>query len=219
MPVARIQGRSEKFVLVSGHYDSWYEGATDNGVANAAMMELARVFQENRERLERSLVLAWWSGHSDGRYAGSAWYYDHHWEELKENCVAHINMDICGCKGSDVVGFQTSMLEGADFDREFLKGFNEGEPDPPVSMTRFADQTFWGADIPFAMMPQFIKQDHKIFSWWHTKEDTFDKVDPEVALRDTRVIGELAAFFANCGKLPADMSGFVDFMELSLIHI
>jgi len=38
-------------------------------------------------------------------------------------------------------------------------------------------------------------------------------VDPEVALRDTRVIGELTAFFANCGKLPADMSGFVDFME------
>ena len=216
MPVARIQGRSEKFVLVSGHYDSWYEGATDNGVANAAMMELARVFQENRERLERSLVLAWWSGHSDGRYAGSAWYYDHHWEELKENCVAHINMDICGCKGSDVVGFQTSMLEGADFDREFLKGFNEGEPDPPVSMTRFADQTFWGADIPFAIMPKFIKKDHEMFYWWHTREDTFDKVDPEVALRDTRVIGELAAFFANCGKLPADMSGFVDFMESRL---
>ena len=37
-----------------------------------------------------------------------------------------------------------------------------------------------------------------------------------MALRDTRVIGELAAFFANCGKLPADMGGFVDFMESRL---
>ena len=55
-----------------------------------------------------------------------------------------------------------------------------------------------------------------MFYWWHTREDTFDKVDPEVALRDTRVIGELTAFFANCGKLPADMSGFVDFMESRL---
>ena len=120
MPVARIQGRSDKYVLVSGHYDSWYEGITDNGVANAAMMEIARVFQENQEHLERSVVLAWWSGHSDARYSGSTWYYDHHWEDLKENCVAHINMDICGCKGSDVVGMRTSMLEGEAFDREFL---------------------------------------------------------------------------------------------------
>ena len=58
--------------------------------------------------------------------------------------------------------------------------------------------------------------DGKIINWWHTREDTFDKVDPEVARRDTRVIGELTAFFANCGKLPADMSGFVDFMECRL---
>lgn len=56
-------------MLVSGHYDSWYEGITDNGVANAAMMEIARVFQENQEHLERSVVLAWWSGHSDARYS------------------------------------------------------------------------------------------------------------------------------------------------------
>ena len=219
MPVARIQGRSDKYVLVSGHYDSWYEGITDNGVANAAMMEIARVFQENQEHLERSVVLAWWSGHSDARYSGSTWYYDHHWEDLKENCVVHINMDICGRKGSDVVGMRTSMLEGEAFDREFLREFNDKEPEAPTPMVRFADQTFWGADIPFAMMPQFIKQDHKIFSWWHTKEDTFDKVDPEVTLRDTRVIAKLTAIFANCEKLPAEMSGFISFMENELRSI
>lgn len=81
-------------------------------------------------------------------------------------------------------------------------------------MTRFADQTFWGADIPFAIMPKVYKKGFmKCFTGGTPGEDTFDKVDPEVALRDTRVIGELAAFFANCGKLPADMGGFVDFME------
>ncbi len=69
-------------------------------------------------------------------------------------------------------------------------------------MTRFADQTFWGADIPFAIMPKFIKKDHEMFYWWHTREDTFDKVDPEVALRDTRVIGELAAFFRELREAP-----------------
>ena len=213
MPVARLEGKSKKFVLVSGHYDSWYEGVTDNGVANAMMMELARVFRENQENLKRSIVFAWWSGHSDGRYSGSTWYYDQHWEELKENCVAHINLDICGCKGSDLVGFNTSMLEGEAFDKEFLEKYNDEEPIPPVPMARFADQTFWGADVPFAIMPKFGKKKGEFFYWWHTKEDSFDKVDSKIVSRDTDVIAELMVIFAQCKRLPADMTGFLTVME------
>lgn len=212
MPVARLEGKSKKFVLVSGHYDSWYEGVTDNGVANAMMMELARVFHENQEDLKRSIVFAWWSGHSDGRYSGSTWYYDQHWEELKENCVAHINLDICGCKGSDLVGFNTSMLEGEAFDKEFLEKYNDEEPIPPVPMARFADQTFWGADVPFAIMPKFGKKG-EFFYWWHTKEDSFDKVDSKIVSRDTDVIAELMVIFSQCKRLPADMTGFLTIME------
>lgn len=212
MPVARLEGKSKKFVLVSGHYDSWYEGVTDNGAANAMMMELARVFHENQEDLKRSIVFAWWSGHSDGRYSGSTWYYDQHWEELKENCVAHINLDICGCKGSDLVGFNTSMLEGEAFDKEFLEKYNDEEPIPPVPMARFADQTFWGADVPFAIMPKFGKKG-EFFYWWHTKEDSFDKVDSKIVSRDTDVIAELMVIFAQCKRLPADMTGFLTIME------
>ncbi len=219
MPVARIEGKSRKFVLVSGHYDSWYEGVTDNGVANAAMMEMARVFKENQEKLERSVVFAWWSGHSDGRYSGSTWYYDNHWQELNEDCVAHINMDICGCKGSDLVGFNTSMLEGEEFAKEFLKEFNDEDPIPPVPMARFADQTFWGANVPFAIMPKFSKKDKVIFYWWHTKEDTFDKVDEEIVLRDAKVIAKLSAIFANIDRLPADMKGFAEIMEQRLCEM
>lgn len=218
MPVAVIKGKSEKFVLVSGHYDSWYEGVTDNGVANAAMMEMARVFSKYQDQLERTVVFAWWSGHSDGRYSGSAWYYDNHWMELKKDCVAHINMDICGCKGSDLVGFNTSMLEGADFDREFLKRYNDSEPIPPVPMARFADQTFWGADVPFAIMPKFSRKNSgkTTFYWWHSKEDTLDKVDPGIVLRDADVIARLTAVFANIPRLPADMTGFADLMRARL---
>lgn len=221
MPVAYIKGKSEKFVLVSGHYDSWYEGVTDNGVANAAMLEMARVFKQYENRLDRSVMFAWWSGHSDGRYSGSTWFYDHHWQELNENCVAHINMDICGCKGSDLVGFNTSMLEGEEFCREFLREFNDVEPVPPVPMARFADQTFWGANVPFAIMPKFSKKDKQkmAFYWWHTKEDTFDKVDPEIALRDAKVVAKLAAVFANAGRLPAKFGEFAAVMEARLRYI
>lgn len=221
MPVAFIKGKSEKFVLVSGHYDSWYEGVTDNGVANAAMLEMARVFKQYEGQLERSVMFAWWSGHSDGRYSGSTWFYDHHWQELNKNCVAHINMDICGCKGSDLVGFNSSLLEGEEFCREFLRDFNDGEPIPPVPMARFADQTFWGANVPFAIMPKFSKKDKQkmAFYWWHTKEDTFDKVDPEIALRDAKVIACLAAVFASIRHLPAKMTEFSGIMEARLRQI
>ena len=40
-----------------------------------------------------------------------------------------------------------------------------------------------------------------------------------MTLRDTRVIAKLTAIFANCEKLPAEMSGFVSFMENELRSI
>jgi hypothetical protein len=47
---ADIPGVEElsQFVLVSGHVDSWYHGAMDNGTANAGMLELARILNANR---------------------------------------------------------------------------------------------------------------------------------------------------------------------------
>lgn len=219
MPIATIKGKSDKFVLVSGHYDSWYEGITDNGVANVSMMEFARVLNEHKDSLKRTVVFAWWSGHSDGRYAGSTWYFDNHWHELKDKCVAHVNMDICGCMGSDLVGFNTSMIEGALFDEEFLKDYNDEKPIAPIPMPRFADQTFWGADVPLAIMPEFNRkcEDMKLpFYWWHSKLDSIDKIDPKIVMRDSKVISKLACLIANADCLPVQLFEYVDTMEKQL---
>ena len=85
MPVAVIPGKSNNFLLVSGHYDSWYEGVTDNAVSDAIMLEYARVFQQLSAQLKRGLVIGWWSGHSDARYSGSTYFSDREWSWLKEN--------------------------------------------------------------------------------------------------------------------------------------
>jgi len=215
MPIATIKGKSDKYVLVSGHYDSWYEGLTDNGVANVSMMELARVLNEHRDELKRTVVLAWWSGHSDGRYSGSTWYYDNNWKDLYDNCVAHINMDIAGCIGSDLVELNMSGIEGKEFSDKFLTEFNDQIPTDYIPMARFADQTFWGANVPFAIMPRFSKRsfDGGIFYWWHTAQDTLDKVSPEIMLRDCRVIAKLTCLFTNTVQLPANFPCFIDMME------
>jgi len=70
------------FVLMSGHVDSWYYGAMDNGAGNATQMEVGRIFAVRKDRLRRDLRLAFWSGHSHARYGGSAWYADHCWRDL-----------------------------------------------------------------------------------------------------------------------------------------
>jgi hypothetical protein len=218
MPVAVIPGESAKYVLVSGHYDSWYEGMTDNGVANVAMMDMARVLKQNQGKLKRTVVLAWWSGHSDGRYSGSTWYFDQHWQDLHDNCVAHINMDICGCAGSDLVGFNTSGMEGRSFSDRFLMEFNAQPPIAPVPMERFADQTFWGANVPLTIMPKFSKYGASAmpFFWWHTVQDSIDKVSPKIMLRDSSVILKLACLFANAEQLPVRLLEFATMMESHL---
>ena len=92
------RGKSDSFVLVSGHYDSWYEGITDNAVSDAILLEYARVLYAHRSELKRGVRIAWWSGHSDGRFSGSTWYCDSHYADLRKNCVAHVNLDLTGCK-------------------------------------------------------------------------------------------------------------------------
>ncbi len=212
MALGNIKGKSEHYVLVSGHYDSWWEGITDNGVANVFMLELARLLKERQDKLGRSVKLAWWTGHSDGRYAGSTYYFDKHYAEIKKNCVAHLNMDICGCRGSDLVGLNTARLEGRQFNFDFLADFNEGPVIEPVPMARFADQTFWGADVPFTIMPKYAMREGSFF-WWHTAEDTIDKVDPDIVMRDGKVITRLTAIFANGDVLPARFTEFADWMK------
>src|SRR5690606_8249317 len=89
----------DTFVLFAGHVDSWHYGAMDNASANAVMLEIARILAG--QRLYHGVRLAFWSGHSHGRYAGSAWYADHFFAELDRRCVAHVYIDSVGGRGAD----------------------------------------------------------------------------------------------------------------------
>jgi len=83
---------AQEFVLLHGHIRLWHVGIGDNATGNAAMLEIARIFWQNRDRLKRSVKIAWWPGHSTGRYAGSTWYVDNNALDLVDNCVAHLNL-------------------------------------------------------------------------------------------------------------------------------
>ncbi len=57
----------------------WYEGAWRSRGHGTRPFAL-RVLLPERGNLRCSLRLAFWSGHSHGRYAGSTWYADNFWE-------------------------------------------------------------------------------------------------------------------------------------------
>ncbi len=227
MPVAYIPGKTDKYVLISGHYDSWYEGITDNAAANAIMLELARVFKLHQAELTRGVRVAWWSGHSDGHYSGSTWYCDNHWMDIHENCVGHINLDICGCKNTERIVMRTTLVEGFEFSANIVKELTGVYPDRYVPMIKGADQTFWGTGVPFTIMAQNIPapgQDVGFKNsgggpWWHTVEDTIDKLDPDLMLRDAKMNGKLASLLANAEHLPAHPTSLLDEMRKFLHQI
>lgn len=218
LPVAEIRGKSKEFVLLSGHYDTWYEGIIDNGTSNAACLEAARILKENDEKLLRSVRIAWWPGHSNGRYMGSTWYCDNFWDELYENCVAHINTDCIGSKGTDVVVAKTTQLEGKDFVGKIVKDITGDYPAEYGSIGRGADQSFWGAGIPIHIMTRHeVSKGKREYAcpgsgvwWWHTTEDTYDKVDKDILIKDTGILTAIVYRLATLKVLPSAFDNYFD---------
>src|SRR2546425_1502102 len=217
--VAELAGRREdRFVLFSGHVDSWHYGAMDNGTANATMLEVARLLSGRREALRRGIRFAFWSGHSHGRYAGSAWYADHAWRELHQRCVLHLNVDSTGARGATDYSV-LHATEDAQRLAEAVVGDVTGQKSRGRRFSRAGDQSFWGAGVPSAFMSLsgLPKQDTELSRamewlvgsagfpwWWHTKDDTVDKIDADVLVLDTKVYLATALRWLNAPLLPLD---------------
>ena len=190
------------FVLFSGHLDGWYLGAMDNGSANAAMLEVARVLAPRRESLRRGLRLAFWSGHSHGRYSSSAWYADAHWSELAERCVCHVNVDSLGAIDADTFA-TNSMPETAPLGMWAVKEAAGATLDAK-RVGRNSDQSFLGAGIPSLLGSVSHQADGSLGWWWHTPYDTLDKMDEGILVRDTRIYLQTVWRLLTDATLPLD---------------
>jgi hypothetical protein len=224
----------DRFVLFSGHVDSWHLGVMDNGTANATQLEVARLLAERRDELRRGVRLAFWSGHSHGRYASSAWYADQHWHDLHERCVCHINVDSVGAKGASVLEEAPAMAETYGFGREVMADVTGAELEYR-RISRSSDQSFWGHGIPtlFATLSEQARDDSETGAamaqllgagtragglgwWWHTTEDTRDKIDESNLVRDAQVYAETLWRLCTLPQLPFDYAAAADEMAQTL---
>lgn len=199
--VAEIEGQQEpeRFALVHGHYDSWDVGIGDNAVGDATLLELARVFNNNKDKLARSVKIAWWPGHSTGRYAGSTWFADVFGLELARNCIAQIDIDSPGCRwATDYYGISW-MTETDDFCVQAIKDVTgkdaQGERPHQAGDYSFNNIGISGFFMLLSSIPEAQLKELDYYPVggcgsniaWHTENDTLEIADKDNLMRDLRV--------------------------------
>ncbi len=205
----------EPFVLFSGHHDTWHFGVMDNGSANATMLEAARLLAGARATWRRGLRVCFWSGHSHGRYSGSAWYADEAFEELDRRGVAHVNIDSTGGAGASVMTNSATIDELKGLAAEAIAAITD-QVHAGNRHGRVADQSFWGVGLP-SMFGSLSYQPRapgdplpRLGWWWHTPCDLIEHIDADNLVRDTAIVVRVLHRLLTAPVLPLDYAACAD---------
>jgi len=230
--VTEIRGTDEpeKFVLLHGHIDSWHGGVGDNATGDATLLEVARVLWQHRTHLRRSVRIAWWSGHSHGRYAGSTWYADAFALDLDEHCVVHINCDSPGCRDASVFDDVFWMSEAAEIAQRVVRDVTGlaatgGRPSRAgdMSFSNIGVSTFY---MLSSTMPKALSQEKGYYPVggcggniaWHTEDDTLEVADPDNLLRDIKIYAVASFRAANSSVYPLNFRATAQELATTLVR-
>lgn len=219
--VAEIRGARdpERFLLVNGHVDTppFSPGVTDNASGDIAILELARILNRHRNRLGRSVRFAFWPGHEIGRYAGSTWYNDAFWHDLRYRCIGFLNVDSPGAEGATTYrGAPIGEVQGLAV--ESIRAATGIEVKSFRWPTRAGDSSFWGTGLPHASVtsarPKELYDPFVNYSgggwWWHTPWATMDRGDVDILATDVKVDLNYIFRMTNCPVLPMNFAPYAD---------
>ncbi len=216
--VAEIKGSvvPDEFILLHGHIDSWHVGISDNAVGDSTLLEIARVFWANRDKLARTLRVAWWSGHSHGRYAGSTWYAQQYAQDLAANCVAHVNCDSPGCRFATEFRDVAWTAESASLAQLAIKDVS-GQSSSGGRPLRAGDCSFGNLGISsyFMGLSEMPKEEARAKGYhsvggsggnieWHTEADTIELADRDILLQDIKIYATALLRGLNAPVVPLD---------------
>ena len=145
-------------------------------------MELARAFMRHRDKLRRGVTFGFWAAHETGTMAGSAWFADRNWDELRKHCVAYLQIDQPAFVGTT----QWSTSSNTE-----LKSFHTAIEQEMLNKklkwkraVKTGDSSFFGIGIPmFHGEGAFTDEELKAtanatLGWWHhSVENRLDKMD------------------------------------------
>ena len=232
----------EKFVMVMGHHDAIGGSATCNSNGNAFMLELMRVLWKHHDKLKRSVRFLFWTGHEPYDYnAGTVWYADEFWDDIRKNCITNYGVDTpfiakAGlCSGT--VGYRSrNSLQVRKFHEQVIRemvpkesldikptkdGYFSGDKHVGLSAeghflgTRtLFDGGYWNIGVPGIADG---KRNSKISPYAHMVEDTLDKGgSPDLFENPLKVWVTSLMRMCNCPVLPLE---YISLAERYVEHL
>ncbi|HEU4389140.1 MAG TPA: M28 family peptidase [Blastocatellia bacterium] len=210
---------SSEYVVIGAHYDHLglggpeslaqnpegqiHHGADDNASGTSAILELARVFAENRSRLKRSVVFCAFSGEELGLLGSGA--YTRKPPVPLESTVAMINLDMVGRlkNGALVIGGagtspvwkqllqkltapeSAASSSGSGASRQLKISFQEDGYGPSDH------QSFYVKNVPVLF---FFTGSHEDY---HKPSDTADKINADGVRQIAELARDVAMWVAN----------------------
>ncbi len=192
--------KPEEIVLAGGHLDCWdvSQGATDNGLGSAIVMEMAHALVSLGKRPKRTLRFALWAAEEVG-LCGSHAYVKDHSDELDRICGL-LNFDMTG----DPYGFWSPahkekhpILTGLS---EQLAGIGMTEAYEHKAGLHSDHQPFMLAGVP--VLGLMSKLQGEGGHYYHSVGDTFEKVSQPVLGRAAAVAAHAMWAIAEAAERP-----------------
>ncbi len=215
--IGEITGHTEpgQIVVAGAHLDSWdvSQGATDNGLGCAIVLEAARALVRLGLRPRRTIRFALWAAEETGLHGSRAYVSDHADELDRTVCV--MNFDMTG----DPHGYWTpgnetvpEMLRGLARQLAPLGMREEFSAKPGLHSDH---QPFMLAGVPVVCLAATLPAGGG-GAYYHSTADTFEKVSQPALCRAAAVAAHTLWAFAECAeppysrKTPAEVDAMIE---------
>jgi hypothetical protein len=148
-------------------------------------------------------------------------------------CAVHVNVDSTGAKGNTVLSDAPCSVELCGLASEAIR-VRGGQEHDGHRMSRAGDQSFWGIGVPSMFMGMGeqpagsaesftrsvfgggVRKGAGFGWWWHTPDDTLDKMDPDLLVRDTQIYVHTIGRLLTDQILPLDYASAAAALQAEL---
>jgi Iap family predicted aminopeptidase len=212
-----IEGSESDYdIVVGAHYDAWFQGAADNAVPVAVVLEVARVLIEQTAKLKRSVRFVLFGAEESGTdefyywVNGSKHYVDS--QQTLENIGLMINVE---CIGYEAPNYIVSTHDTSSFANAIIRDLKQEK--------RFVHWAPPGYGSDHWFFTNNGVPTIELISWpsdlYHTQLDIPDAIDYESVKAYTKYVIRAVRNFSEFNELPFDFMNQADQIRKGLEEI